>query len=149
MRMTAPHDRITLAAQETPAEAHTRTRNASSFSRSGLLRFPSSLSREKGNAERAVILLPIEAPNSVLNVDKTLATRRVHKCAQLVGCAVITRRKLEHRLNAVQWESAQIREHALDELSPAEHSGYSTKYGTKSYAPSSTPSFVPPAVAVP
>jgi hypothetical protein len=106
-------------------------------------------SREKRKTDRAVIFLPIEAPNAVLDVDKTLATRRVHKSAQLVGCAVITRRKLEHRLNAVQWESAQIREHALDELSPTDHSGHSTKYRTKSYTPSSIPSFGPPAVAVP
>lgn len=86
----------------TPEEAHTRMGNVSSFSHSALLRFP-----EK-RAKRAIILLPIEAPNAVLDVDKTLATRRVHKYAQLVGCAVITRRKLEHRLNAIQWESAQI-----------------------------------------
>lgn len=42
-------------------------------------------SREKRKTDRAVIFLPIEAPNAVLDVDKTLATRRVHKCAQLVG----------------------------------------------------------------
>jgi hypothetical protein len=127
----------------TPAEALTRTGNVSSFSHSVLLHF-----LEK-SAKRAVILLPIEAPNAVLDVDKTLATRRVHKYPQLVRCAVITRRKLEHRLNAVQWESAQIREHAFDELLPTEHSGHSTEYMTKSYAPSSIPSFVPLAVAVP
>jgi hypothetical protein len=109
----------------------------------------SSLSGEEGKTKRAVILLPIEAPNAVLDVDKTLATRRVHKHPQLVRRAVITRRKLEHRLNAVQWESAQIREHTLYELSPTKHSEHSTKYTTKSYAPSSIPSFVPPAVAVP
>jgi hypothetical protein len=32
---------------------------------------------------------------------------------------------------------------------PTEHSGHSTEYMTKSYAPSSIPSFVPLAVAVP
>ncbi len=100
--------------------------------------------------ERAVILLPIEAPDAVLDVDKTFATRRVHKCAKLLGCAVITRRELAHRLNAVQWEPTQIREHALDELSPTRHSGHSTKHRTESQGdgPSSIPSFVPPAVAV-
>src|SRR6266404_3559446 len=106
--------------------------------------------RKKRKTGRAIILLPIEAPYAVLDVDKTFATRRVHKCAQLVGCAVITRRKLEHRLNAVQWEPTQIREHALDELSPTKHSGRRTKRRTNSQgdAPYNIPSFVLPAVAV-
>lgn len=82
-----------MLAARAPAEAHSQTRNASSFSHLGLLRFPEK-SAKKHKTVLAVILLPIKAPNAVLDVDETLATRRVHKCAQLVGCAVVTRRKL-------------------------------------------------------
>jgi hypothetical protein len=60
--------------------------------------------------------LPIEAPNAVLDADETFATRRIHESAELIDCTIIPRRELEHRLDAIQREPAEIREHALNEL---------------------------------
>ena len=78
---------------------------------------PSDLSRlSQRSAKYAISPSPVESPDAVLDVDKTLATGRVHERAKLVQRPVISRRKLEHSLNAVQWKPTQVREHALDEL---------------------------------
>jgi hypothetical protein len=45
--------------------------------------------------------LPIEAPYAVLDADEAFATRRIHERAELIDCAVIPRRELEHCLYAV------------------------------------------------
>ena len=58
----------------------------------------------------------IKAPNAVLDTDEAFATRRIHESAKLIDCAVISRRELEHRLNTIKREPAEVREHALDEL---------------------------------
>ena len=81
-----------------------------------------SLYPETENREECGTLLPelpIEAPNAVLDTDEAFATRCIHEGAELIDRAVIPWRELEHRLDAVQWEPAQVREHALDELPPS------------------------------
>ena len=90
--------------------------------------------------------LPIEAPYAVLNADEAFATRRIHERAELIDCAVIPRRELEHCLYAVQRETTEIRKHTLDELPP---SITHTQTAQITDAPSKTPSFALLVVAAP
>lgn len=98
--------------------------------------------------------LPIEAPNAVLDTDEAFATCRIHERAELIDRPVVPRRELEHRLDAVYREPAEVREHALDELPTTGQVTRAPSTGTKAQitqddAPSSTPSSAPPVVAAP
>ncbi len=95
--------------------------------------------------------LPTEAPNAVLDADEAFATCRVHERAQLINRTVVPRRELEHCLDAVQWEPAEVREHTLDKLSPLVKRARPTpaRRPTQNDAPSRIPSFVLPVAAAP
>ena len=71
----------------------------------------------------------IKAPNAVLDTDEAFATRRIHESAKLIDCAVISRRELEHRLNTIKREPAEVREHALDELTVISYNAPNARKG--------------------
>ena len=73
--------------------------------------------------------LPIKAPNAVLDTDEAFATRRIHESAELIDRAVISRRELEHRLDTIQREPAEVREHALDELTVISYNAPNARKG--------------------
>ena len=97
---------------------------------------------------RADSQLPIEPPNTILDIDSALAARSIHERAELINSAVVSRGKLEHRLDAIQWEPAEVGEHALDELPPS-HAQHQQKKRSKDrgHTPSNTLSSVPPVAA--
>lgn len=81
--------------------------------------YPEKQRKERKECGTSLPELPIKAPYAVLDADEALATRRIHERAELIDCAVIPRRELEHCLYAVQREATEIGKHALDELPPS------------------------------
>lgn len=70
------------------------------------------------NTERDAlkVLQLLQFPHAVLDRHQTLSSCSFHESTQLLDVPVVTRRKLQHLLYAIQREGAEVLEHALNEL---------------------------------